>query len=217
MRVLNLYCGIGGNRKLWGDEHDITAIENNKEVAALYLSNFPNDTVIVADAHQYLLENYKDFDFIWSSPPCPTHSRMMKFTRHNLAKYIDLKLYQEIIFLKHWFNGRWVIENVEPYYDPLIAPTKKVGRHLFWSNFNIGNFEPPKFKGDKLKSYNGELEDYYGFKLPTKNIYFKGSNDQFKVLKNCVHPETGKYVLDCALGVIRKSNVKQTSIFDEET
>lgn len=29
MKILNLYAGIGGNRKLWtpnGDEHDITAV-----------------------------------------------------------------------------------------------------------------------------------------------------------------------------------------------
>jgi DNA (cytosine-5)-methyltransferase 1 len=29
MRILNLYAGIGGNRKLWGDDHEITAVELN--------------------------------------------------------------------------------------------------------------------------------------------------------------------------------------------
>jgi hypothetical protein len=33
MRILNLYAGIGGNRALWGDEHEVTAIENVDYIA----------------------------------------------------------------------------------------------------------------------------------------------------------------------------------------
>jgi DNA (cytosine-5)-methyltransferase 1 len=77
MRILNLYAGIGGNRKLWEDV-DVTAVEWNEEIARVYSDNFPNDKVIVADAHQYLLDHYTEFDFIWASPPCPTHSRTKK-------------------------------------------------------------------------------------------------------------------------------------------
>ncbi len=33
-KMLNLYAGIGGNRKLWGDNDDITAIEINPKIAA---------------------------------------------------------------------------------------------------------------------------------------------------------------------------------------
>lgn len=75
MKVLNLYAGIGGNRKLWGDNYDITAVEIDADIAKIYSDFYPNDTVIVADAHQYLLDNFQEFDFIWSSPPCPSHSR----------------------------------------------------------------------------------------------------------------------------------------------
>ena len=70
MKILNLYAGVGGNRKLWEDGHEITAVEHNSEIAEVYQDLYPSDKVVVADAHQYLLENYKDFDFIWSSPPC---------------------------------------------------------------------------------------------------------------------------------------------------
>jgi len=73
MKILNLYCGIGGNRKLWGDEHEITAVEHDPNIAKIYQDFFPNDKMIVGDAHQYLLDHYKEFDFIWSSPPCPSH------------------------------------------------------------------------------------------------------------------------------------------------
>ena len=58
MKILNLYAGIGGNRKLWGDGHEITAIEFNPEIAKIYQDFFPNDKVIVTDAHQYLLEHF---------------------------------------------------------------------------------------------------------------------------------------------------------------
>ena len=68
LKILNLYCGIGGNRKLWGD-HKVTAIEINEDRAKIYQDFFPNDNVVVGDAHQYLLDHYKEFDFIWSSPP----------------------------------------------------------------------------------------------------------------------------------------------------
>ena len=58
MRILNLYSGIGGNRKLWGDSHEIVAVENNKDIAAVYSDMFPKDTMVIEDAHLFLLENY---------------------------------------------------------------------------------------------------------------------------------------------------------------
>ncbi len=123
MKILNLYSGIGGNRKLWGDEHEITAIENNEKIAKIYQDFFPKDKVIITDAHQYLLEHYKEFDFIWSSPPCPTHSVCCHFLKgQGIVRYPDMKLYEEILLLNHFFKGKWVVENVKPYYEPLIKP-----------------------------------------------------------------------------------------------
>ena len=119
MKILNLYAGIGGNRKLWGDEHDITAVENVPEIAKIYTDFFPKDKVVVADAHQYLLEHFGEFDFIWSSPPCPTHSKMSKINHLSPYKdnakqlkqgggikprYPEMDLYQEIIFLTHFLK-----------------------------------------------------------------------------------------------------------------
>ena len=140
MKILNLYCGIGGNRRLWDtvrEDVEITAIENVPEIAKIYQDFFPNDKVIVADAHQYLLDHFKEYDFIWSSPPCPTHS----ITNHFLhaqgnVRYPDMSLWQEIIFLQKWFKGKWVVENVKSYYPPLWPP-KILDRHYFWANFPI--------------------------------------------------------------------------------
>jgi DNA (cytosine-5)-methyltransferase 1 len=211
MKILNLYAGIGGNRKLWGDEHDITAVEYDESIAKVYKDNFPNDTVIVADAHQYLLDNYKEFDFIWSSNPCPSHSRARFWSSKPNKKvkpvYPDMSLYQTIIFLDNYFDGKWLVENVKPYYKPLITPTKEIGRHLFWANFRIGNFHP-----SDADIKNGNIEEWQ--KLHGLSIKgYKLNQRRDKVLRNCVHPETGSYVLDCALGVIRKQSEKQLEIF----
>ena len=159
MKVLNLYACLGGNRLLW-DDCEVTAVEIDPELARMYQERFPNDTVIVADAHQYLLDHYQDFDFIWSSPPCPTHSRARFWgSKGGMCepKYPDIKLYEEIIFLRNWFEGKWIIENVIPYYEPLIEATK-IGRHLFWSNFVI-----PRFKTVDADIKNGNLEQWEKF------------------------------------------------------
>jgi len=63
MKILNCYCGLGGNRKLWKNV-EVTAIEIDPEIAEIYQDNFPDDKVIVTDAHKYLEKNYKKFDFL---------------------------------------------------------------------------------------------------------------------------------------------------------
>jgi len=193
IKVLNLYAGIGGNRKLWTGNIEVTAVENVPEIAKIYQDFFPNDKVIVCDAHQYLLEHYKEFDFIWSSPPCPTHSKfMISFkTRENFKMpYPDMRLYQEIIFLKSWFKGKWVVENVISYYEPLIKPYQ-VQRHYFWSNFII--MDNKNIEEDHIRDTTIEkLEKHHGFNLSDYKI------DKSKVLSNCVNPELGLHIFNCA-------------------
>ena len=201
MKILNGYSGIGGNRRLWGDEHEITAIENNKDIAKIYQDFFPNDKVIVADAHQYLLDHYKEFDFIFMSPPCPTHSRLNKSNGVGLTekKYPEMSLYQEIIFLQNWFKGKFCIENVISYYKPLIAP-QKLENHYWWSNFII---QPIDTK--QIRCHNSGIEILQkrkGFNLSG----YRGINKE-KLLRNCVEPETGKHILDCALGLNKQKTL----------
>ena len=132
IRVLNLYAGIGGNRKLWKGV-EVTGIEIDPKIAKIYQDFFHDDKVIIADAHQYLLDHYKEFDFIWSSPPCPTHSdwkRVWVDAGRQKAEYPAMDLYQEIIFLQNFFDDLWAVENVISYYDPLIKPQIS-GNHYF--------------------------------------------------------------------------------------
>jgi DNA (cytosine-5)-methyltransferase 1 len=191
MKILNLYAGIGGNRKLWKG-HEVTAVEHDPVIAKIYQDHFPEDTVIIGDAHQYMLDHYTEFDFIWSSPPCQSHSSF----RHNIcvrfrgteAKYPDMSLYQEIIFLKHHVSCPWVVENVKPYYQYLIEPSVTLMRHPFWSNFVI---PPREFEKDNIrKAQIPQLSEKYGYDLTN----YKLSNKR-QVLRNCVEPKIGEYVL----------------------
>ena len=198
MNILNLYAGIGGNRKNWNG-HKVTAVELNEKIANVYQQFFPEDTVIVGDAHRFLEQNYRQFDFVWSSPPCQSHSRMVKATRHNVQQYPDLKLYEEIIFLQHFFKGYFVVENVKPYYDFLIQPSKLLSRHCFWSNFNISDFElkqPKNFINKGTVSESEELKKWLGLYYEG-NLYYDNNHCPGQILRNCVHPLLGEHVLNC--------------------
>ncbi len=197
MKILNLYAGLGGNRKLW-EGHEITAVEYTEKIAAVYRSQNPLDTVIVGDAHQYLLDHYTEFDFIWSSPPCQSHTRFIRSGRNRKPKFPDMKLYEEILFLKYNFKGFYLVENVIPYYEPMLSP-RKIGRHLFWANFVIPDFHIESPKGfivkDDPESVQG-LKDWLGIQYEG-NIYYEKNHTPAQVLRNCVHPLLGQHILNC--------------------
>lgn len=200
MKILNLYCGIGGNRKAWKlSKNDVVvAVEIDPFIAAIYQENFPNDIVIICDAHDYLLQHFREFDFIWSSPPCPTHSQVRKrlafkkrpdgtIFEQNKPVYPDMTLYQEIILLDKWFNGKYIIENVIPYYEPLIE-AQKIGRHLFWSNVEFDNIKSkPRGNFDNIN----ELALYLGFDMTNwHNV------NKLRVLRNCCEPDICEQLLE---------------------
>jgi DNA (cytosine-5)-methyltransferase 1 len=193
MKILNLYAGIGGNRKLWGNEHEITAIEIDPKIAQIYQEFFPNDKVIIIDAHQYLLEHFNEFDFIWSSPPCPTHSSVRfcatyeKGTNNirQIPVYPDMKLYEEILLLQGYFRGKYVVENVVGWYEPLIKP-QEINKHYFWTNFYINLMGKEGRGHDETIEM---LEKIKGFDLSKHS-----GIDKRKTLRNCVEPETGLHI-----------------------
>jgi DNA (cytosine-5)-methyltransferase 1 len=198
MKILNLYAGLGGNSNLWDDtKHQIVNIELDERIASVLQDRKPNQIVLVRDAHQFLLENHNLFDIIWSSPPCQSHSKMNKFTRHNTVRYVDGKLFEEIIFLKHWFKGSFVVENVTPYYEAQFNP-QKIGRHLFWSNVKLTNIEieqPKNFINLATVESKKIMMDWLGIHYE-KNIYYGTNHCPVQILRNCVHPKVGLSILN---------------------
>ena len=194
VKILNLYAGIGGNRKLW-ENNEVTAVELDKTIAGIYKDFFPNDTVIIGDAHAYLLEHFREYDFIWSSPPCPTHSRFNNIN-YKTAKYPDMTLYQEIIYLKHFFEGKYCVENVISYYDPLIIPTES-NSHYFWTNFKIPK-HPNVHRG--IRRQEGKhSKKMVSFDLTKYNLH---RDMETQLLNNCVEPEIALDILNCAIGAL---------------
>lgn len=217
MKILNLYAGIGGNRKLWQDV-EVTAVEYNEEIAAIYQEYFPDDTVIVGDAHEYLLQHYKEFDFIRSSPPCQSHSRTNYFLNPlGVERYPGMKLYEEIIFLEQFAKCKYVVENVISYYEPLIIP-QEVARHYFWANFKIPAFDVDTHIGrmcgkkSELGKAQYELRRDRQVGLGFDLTKFK-AKDKDQLLRNCVNPDLGLYILEQAQGIIRREAIKQRSLF----
>ncbi|MCP4651661.1 MAG: DNA cytosine methyltransferase [PVC group bacterium] len=205
MKILNLFAGAGGNRILWGDEHEVTAVEYRDDIAACYKQQFPNDEVIVGDAYEYLETHFTEFDLVWASPPCQSHTRMArtiasraynKTYKNDKVRIPDMRLYGLIFFLQHMFRGKWIVENVIPFYKPLIPQTAFVGRHSIWSNVEMESV-PKKKRAEILNSWKKECV-VKGLDLELfQNTKFKSRKDV--IVHNCMDPEMGKYLLDCVI------------------
>jgi len=212
VKILNLYACLGGNRYKWDEVTDIevTAVELDPELAKLYQERFPKDKVIVADAHQYLLDHYKEYDFIWSSPPCQTHSRSRFWNTKAKRIYPDLRLYEEILFLNKHFTGKYVVENVIPYYEALIYAQKR-HRHLYWTNFKLPNI----LTNRNVTIITGTNEVKNLCKFHDYDFYkYKGKQRVDKIARNLVDYEAGKKILETAVGITRKENINQTELFN---
>jgi len=214
MKILNLYACLGGNRFKWGEEHTITAVELDPDLAELYQKRFPNDMVIVTDAHKYLINHFEEFDFIWTSPPCPSHSRARFWNSIGKGSftpiYPDLTLYQEIILLQHFFKGKYVVENVIPYYPPLI-PAKKRQRHLFWTNFELPNkLTDRHFNICQGKDELTRLMEFHEI----YNIHeYKGKQRKDKLLRNMVDYKIGESILNAACNTFNYKYEQMTPLF----
>jgi DNA (cytosine-5)-methyltransferase 1 len=216
VKILNLYACLGGNRYKWDEVADVevTAVELDAELARMYKERFPHDTVIVSDAHQYLIDHYKEYEFIWTSPPCPSHSRARFWNSSNYNTttepiYPDLRLYEEVLFLHHYFHGKYVVENVIPYYEPLIRANKR-GRHLYWTNFNL-----PSDLGDRriaISQIKNELQELCKFHDIDISSY-KGEQSLIKIARNLVDYEAGKNIFKTAMNIGIESKDTQKNLF----
>ena len=215
MKILNLFAGVGGNRALWGEEHDITSVEYDEEIAEIYGKRFPNDTIIVGDAYEYFINNFEKFKILWASPPCQSHS----WNTYGLVGYAykgkrrkvqlpDMRLFSLIYFCKHQFRGDWVVENVKMYYEPPIKPTCMRGRHYYWSNVNIPNKQKQNGSFGNMGTYESKefvekVANDRGIDLTSLDSLNDYKRNQ--MLRNMILPEEGKFILDCILNKNKKN------------
>ena len=96
-----------------------------------------------------------------------------------------MSLYQEVIFLDNFFKGKYIVENVIPYYDPLM-PAQKRGRHLYWSNIKLPTNinERPTIgistaKNEVKKLCEFHDFDFYKYKGSKVWLHFKMKNFHF--------------------------------------
>jgi len=117
-----------------------------------------------------------------------------------------MKLYEEVLLLQHFHKGGFVVENVIPYYEPLIAAHRR-GRHLYWTNFNlpmdIGERECKNF----IKANVSDLSKFHDYDF-TK---YKGEQRMDKMARNLVDYEVGKTILEAFLG-LELSNITQPDL-----
>ncbi len=182
IKLLNSFAGIGGNTKnLDRDLFEITHVETNKKRINYLQKTFQDDITIEADAYQYILENIMEYDIVWASPPCPTHSnvRWANRTKENFTYvYPDMQMYGLIFLLQRARQYEpWIVENVTPYYEPLIEPTVKLGRHMIWSNKHIP-FK--KFGADNIAEIKRDHE---------RNLSVKDLRDE-------MNGDIGKYIIE---------------------
>ena len=121
-----------------------------------------------------------------------------------------MKLYEEIIFLDTYYKGKYVVENVIPYYEPLI-PAKKRNRHLYWTNFNLPNIISTRKNPDLSRTKNTvkALSVFHDYDFTKYN----GKQSKRKIARNLVDYEAGKTILDTAMGIIQKQDLNQTELF----
>lgn len=203
MKILIGFAGIGGESELWDDiNNEITHVEIDPKIAQKIIDRKPRRAVIIGDAVEYVLNHANEYDFIWLSPPCQSNSKMIRSGKNRKPRLPDLLLYELRIWLHYNYRGKYCIENVIPYYEPVIKPTAKIGRHLFWANFKISeDFElkqPKGFINKTTVAGSEELKIWLGINYKG-NLYYNGNHNPGQVLANCVHPKLGMHIFDCYL------------------
>lgn len=184
MKILNLYAGVGGNRLYWPQDVEVHAVETDPAAVKIYAELYPKDTIDTRPALDVLLSDYREFDFIWASPPCTSHSRFRLVKKPEL---VDMTVYQLLIFLQTWYRKPFCVENVRPYY-PLLIPAIQRGRHLLWTNFYVPEFNVPDF-------------DLAGAGIESLRVFHEmppGPDYSREQLRNCCHPLIGLEVLEAS-------------------
>lgn len=236
-KFLNAFAGgIGGNRKLLDEiipDLEVTAIENDPDYAKQYSIFYPDDIVHQEDAYDYVIQNYDEFDFIWASPPCKTHSITNYFLnkQKKARRMPDLDLFSLIFYLRMYSKTiPWIVENVKPieldyppYNEPVIPPTFILGRHYYWSNRYIpfNNYYSTKInllnskKETRVTDVENEKLLLKHFEIDNSKFFLKSDPKKF-ALRNAVNPKEARDVISRILKTKKKApkqiKAKQNSL-----
>ena len=170
LKILDLFCGLGGVARGFqtflienGIDFEYYAIDVDDRILKAHKVLNPRSIVIKRDAYSFSDEELCNYDFIWASPPCETHS-IVGTWRRKISVDPDMRLY-ELIDRLYDLGKPFVVENVKPYYKPPIRPTSRANRHVLWSNLeippikvNLPTFTSVKNKIDTLARYH-EIHD----------------------------------------------------------
>ncbi len=150
LRILDLFCGVGGVARGFqkyllenGIEFEYYAVDINDAILLAHRILNPHSVTLKRDAYSFTDHELRSYDFIWASPPCESHSRLMWIYNKNQPEKWeppDKKLWQLIERL-YRLGIPFVVENVRPYYRPPMRPTSYVCRHALWSNLSIPPFD----------------------------------------------------------------------------
>lgn len=166
MKVLDLFCGIGG----WSDGFaiegfEVIGVEINPNIAKLY-----KHPVIIQDINTLDGKQFKDYDVIVGSPPCRDFSIFAKrfgktWKKNPPDPQQGLKLIHEFIRVVQEAKPKyWIMENVPgliPYFKPprfttyLEPPEKQQMRRSFWGVFPLFLF--PVQHDMKVARYRPEV------------------------------------------------------------
>ena len=122
-----------------------------------------------------------------------------------------MKLYQEIIFLDKIYVGKYVVENVIPYYQPLI-PAQKRHRHLYWANFNLPKVLTTR-KSISWQQATNELSMWCDFHEYDFKKY-EGKQRRNKIARNLVDYEAGKTIFQTVVDILQNKPAHQIGLFE---
>jgi len=208
LRILDLFCGLGGVAKgfqRWLDEHGVeyeyTAVDINKEVLKVHKYLNPKSQVVLRDAYSFTNDELKEFDFIWASPPCQSHSRAQVMWKRRKP---DMRLYDLIKQLLR-VNKPFVVENVIPYYEPPIKPNYRIDRHFLWTNIKQPLFIDKLSRTPLHEMSISQLAEFHG--IPLKYLKLLKHTDKRQVLRNMVNPKLSYKLAGWIFPLLKKEGV----------
>ncbi len=222
IKILDLFCGLGGVARGFQEyliekniKFEYYAVDIDFKILLTHKILNPKSITIKKDAYSLRDEELKEYDFIWASPPCETHSHLNFYNWNNPKKFKppDMRLYKLIKRL-HILNIPFIVENVKPYYKPPIKPCTKIGRHILWSNISLKPFKvnlPNNFTN--VKDDVKRLADYHELDITIAHKIKKilGISKTKAVLRDMVHWRIAYKIAEQVIPQILKGKLlKQT-------